>query len=125
QAYREALQLHPAHKPALRGLARALSGIGEYGAAESACRKLIASDSHDAEAWLVLGSVLRARNLPADAESAYRRAIASRPGFAAAHHNLGALLSELERAEEALVELDRARALGLETRESLINRGRT
>jgi tetratricopeptide (TPR) repeat protein len=46
------------------------------------------------------------------------------PNDAIARHNLGALLAQVERAEESIVELDRAAATGLRGRELSFNRGR-
>jgi Flp pilus assembly protein TadD len=68
---------------------------------------------------------LRDQNRLAEAEAAYRQAITVDARYAAAHHNLGSLLSRLERAEEALSALDRARSLGVTGFELAFNRGRT
>ena len=51
---------------------------------------------------------LREQNRLAEAEAAYRRALAISPDHATAHHNLGSLLVGMERAEEALAALERA-----------------
>ena len=59
------------------------------------------------------------------AEAAYRRALSIDDKHALAHHNLGSLLSRMERAEEALTVLERARALGGGGFELDFNRGRT
>jgi tetratricopeptide (TPR) repeat protein len=48
-----------------------------------------------------LGAVLRAAGRPAEAEAAYRHAIALDPGFAAAHYNLGNLLADMDRPDDA------------------------
>ncbi|HUN41277.1 MAG TPA: tetratricopeptide repeat protein [Acetobacteraceae bacterium] len=48
-----------------------------------------------------LGALLRALHKNAEAETAYRRAIALDPGFAAAPYNLGNLLADAGRLEEA------------------------
>jgi Flp pilus assembly protein TadD len=107
-------------------LAYELLGRAELGDAEAACRRaLIACEGRDPQAWTALGVILREQGRVAEAEAAYRQAIALAPTHVPALHNLGALLSQLERAEEALATLDRARALGLSARELDINRGRT
>jgi len=51
--------------------------------------------------------------------------VAARPAYPLAHHNLGALLSHLDRAEEALASLTRARSLGLTGFALAFNRART
>src|SRR6185312_480200 len=56
---------------------------------------------HDAADHSNLGALLRAVGQPADAEAAYRKAIARDPAFAAAPYNLGNLLSDANRLEEA------------------------
>jgi Flp pilus assembly protein TadD len=99
---------------------------GALAEAESACRRALAlSGGRHPGAWTALGVVLREQKRPAESEQAYRRALKEAPRHVPAHHNLGALLSHLERAEEALVSLDRAAALGLKAPELYINRGRT
>jgi Flp pilus assembly protein TadD len=99
---------------------------GAFAEAEAACRRaLVASDGRNPDAWTALGVVLREQGRSTESEAAYRRALAVAPGNVAAHHNLGALLSYLERAEEALAALDRAQSLGLKAPELYINRGRT
>ncbi|HVO47837.1 MAG TPA: putative 2OG-Fe(II) oxygenase [Steroidobacteraceae bacterium] len=93
--------------------------------AEAACQQaLAASNGRDPQAWITLGMVLRQQGRLSDAESAYRRAIALAPNDVYALHALGALLSQMERAEEALAVLNRAQSLGLHARELHINRGR-
>ena len=99
---------------------------GAFGEAERAChRALAASNGRDPHAWTALGVVLREQLRVTEAEAAYRRAITVAPNYIPALHNLGALLSQLERPEEALDALDRAGALGLTARELHMNRGRS
>jgi Flp pilus assembly protein TadD len=85
---------------------------------------LVATNGRDPQTWSALALTLRDQNRLAEAEVAYRQASAVAPAHAAAHHNLGALLAEMERAEEALAELERAASLGLGGHELAFNRGR-
>jgi Flp pilus assembly protein TadD len=123
EAYARALQLLPEHQAARRGLAVTLTDLKRYEEAESECRILLARDARDAEAWGILGIALANRRQFAEAESAYRRAIAIDPQNKAAHHNLGALLVEMERPE-AMAALETARRLGVDGYEVAYNRGR-
>jgi Flp pilus assembly protein TadD len=122
--YRSALQLQPDLRPARLGLARLLNEAGFHAAAEDEARQLLRASDRDAEGWSTLGASLRAQGRFDQAEAAYRRALAITPGYGAARHNLGALLGQLERAEESLAELDRAAAAGVRGPEIGFNRGR-
>lgn len=122
-AYRRALELLAAHRPARRGLALSLHDLKRYPEAEAECRTLLAGDEADAEAWDILGLVLASLDRPMEAERAHRRAIALDPQNKVAQHNLGALLAALERPE-AMAELEKARKLGADGYEVAYNRGR-
>ena len=99
---------------------------GELARAEMLCRKILsAPKGRTSQAWTMLGIALREQRKAAEAESAYRRAIALSPSDAYAHHNLGALLSAQDRPEEALKHLNLAQSLGLNATELYVNRGRT
>lgn len=123
-AYRAALACDPGFRAGRLGLARLLNDLARGEEAESEARVLIERDARDAEAWAVLGEALAGRQLPDQAEAAYRRALDLRPGYAIARHNLGALLAREQRAEEALHELDRAATDGLRGREIQLSRAR-
>lgn len=123
-AYRMALQLSPQLRIARLGLARLLSDASLHTAAAGEAQQLLAANARDAEAWSALGVALRGQGRHAEAEAAYRKALEIAPGYTAARHNLGALLSQQQRAEEALTELDRAASAGLGGREIAFNRGR-
>ncbi len=124
-SYRSALQLNPSQRSARLALCWTLRDQGETAAAEAECRVLLTHDVNDAQAWTALATVLRQALRPVEAEAAYRKALLLKPDYGVARHNLGALLCQLERAEEALVELDRARAQGVSSRELWVNRGHT
>ena len=69
----------------------------------------IALDDGYADAWLGKALMLeRAYGKEAEAEKAYRRALALAPGFPEAHNNLGQLLARQGRTDEALREFDAA-----------------
>jgi len=124
QQYRTALAIDPASRPARLALARLLVAGGIPEAAESEARQLVERDARDADAWVVVGAAQRAQGHLEQAEASYRRALSDRPDHALARHNLGALLGQLQRAEESLAELDRAAGLGAKSRELHFNRGR-
>ena len=124
QQYRTALTIEPTSRPARLALARLLIEGSVPAAAEQEARVLVERDPRDADAWVVVGAAQRALGHPEEAEASYRRALAVRPDFALARHNLGALLGQAHRAEESLAELDRAAALGIAGRELHFNRGR-
>ncbi|AEG50606.1 Tetratricopeptide TPR_2 repeat-containing protein [Sphingobium chlorophenolicum L-1] len=73
-------------------------------------RAALAAHPHDAEAWRLLGCVARAGGKAEEAEQAFRRAIQLAPRHALAHADLCGLLSDLDRAGEAIALLDRAAA---------------
>ena len=82
-------------------------------------------EPRDANGWVGRGMELRAGQQFAAAEAAYRRALQLDPANRIAYHNLGALLSQQERADEALAALEQARARGLQAGSLYINLGRT
>ena len=85
-----------------------LIGRGALGDAEAICqRALAASRGRDPQAWTTLGVVLREQQRERESEAAYRQAILLAPTSVAAHHNLGALLSQLERGELTVDEVVR------------------
>lgn len=125
EAYGEALQIDPMSKPARIGLARSLVDLRQLDAANAEARELTRKLPLDPESWSVLAMVLREQGRLGDAERAYRKSIAIAPGYAAAHHNLGSVLSRMDRAEEALESLNRAESLGVAGYELQFNLGRT
>jgi Flp pilus assembly protein TadD len=124
KAYRSALASDPNESSARLGLARTLNDQGRSAEAEQECRILVAARSEDPVAWSALAMCLRDQERLTDAESAYRRALAIAPDHGATRHNLASLLVRQERSEEALVELEQARAQGTTGFEITFNRGR-
>jgi len=120
--YRAALQDDRRFRPARLGLARTLLALGQASAGEAEADRLIRHDARDAEAWNIRGTALRMQGKFAGAERAFNRALSIHPDYAVARHNLGALLASLSRSEEALVELDRAAAGGIQGPEIAHNR---
>ncbi|MBT8079449.1 MAG: tetratricopeptide repeat protein [Gammaproteobacteria bacterium] len=120
--YRQALQCDPAFRPARIALARQLNATGQHDAALAEATQLTEADAKDAEAWVARGVALRAKNELDEAEEAYRMAIRLKPDYAVAHHNLGALLAQTSRSEEALDELDKSESLGVRGPELAYNR---
>jgi predicted O-linked N-acetylglucosamine transferase (SPINDLY family) len=76
--------------------------------ASAACRTLLASDPDAAEGLLLLGEIEVARGDNSAAAAAWRRAISLRPGDAAMHRRLAALLLQGGETAEALPLLRRA-----------------
>ncbi len=124
QCYREALASDRQHHPARLGLARTLSDLGRYSAAEAECRVLVAADGNNPQCWTALAMTLRAQHRLAEAEAAYRKSIELAPEYGPAHLNLGSLLSQRDRPEDALDALERARAAGIGGAPLAFNRGR-
>ncbi len=92
QAYRDHLALAPGHAAARHNLGAALLDASQPVPAEEALRGAL-KGGHDApETWLVLGRALEAQGRHADAESAYRSALARRPYHFDAHRDLAQLI---------------------------------
>ena len=121
---RRALAVEPHSRTARLALARLLIRVGRCAEAESEARPLLVRDNRDAEAWATIAGAQRDQGKLAEAEASYRKALAVRPEYTLARHNLGALLGQLERAEESLAELDRAAQLGATGPELHFNRAR-
>lgn len=121
---RHAVAADPQSRAARLALARLLDRGGAHAQAEAEARTLVERNGMDAEAWAAVASAERGQGRLAEAEASYRKALAARPDYAIARHNLGALLGHLERAEESLGELDRAASLGVKGPELQFNRAR-
>lgn len=125
RSYRESLACDASNAAAQLGLARTLNDLGEHASAEEQCRSLVAARPRDPQAWSALAMALRDQQKLGEAEAAYRKAIEVDAGHGPAWHNLGSVLSRMERAEEALEALDGAQARGVQGFELAFNRART
>jgi uncharacterized protein (TIGR02466 family) len=121
---KQALAIEPGSRPARLGLARVLSKRGAHSEAEAAARPLLVADEGDTDAWVAIADAQSAQGNKEAAEASYRCALRTRGEHAVARHNLGALLSQVGRAEESLAELDRAARLGAQGPELCFNRAR-
>ncbi|MDA1371219.1 MAG: putative 2OG-Fe(II) oxygenase [Proteobacteria bacterium] len=120
--YQKALHHDSSFRPARLGLARLLCEMGEYDAAEQQALALLDKNRADAEAWVNLGVSQRGREHYAEAEEAYLKAIALKPAYGVARHNLGALLIQINRPEDALSQLELAMTHGVTGPEIDFNR---
>ena len=89
------LVAQPVYGSELRALAALQSG--RYEEAMGYVRALLAADDRAATVWSLYGAVLDRSGHPAEAEPAFRRALALFPGSAEAHFGLGAALANLGR----------------------------
>jgi tetratricopeptide (TPR) repeat protein len=85
--------------------AEAAMAKSDWKTAETALNLWLATNPTDPQALFDSGYVADAQNRPADAESFYRRAIASDPKSFEAHLSLGLLLARQGNAEDARPEL--------------------
>ncbi|MDB4986051.1 MAG: domain protein putative component of TonB system [Myxococcaceae bacterium] len=90
--------------------AEALLAKGDADAARSKFEQAVQADAGDVRALLGLGLSLEALDKPAEAERAYRAALAAEPSFAEAHNNLGLLLRDRGDDAKAIEELELATA---------------
>ncbi len=121
-AYRDALRLDQSLRAARLGLGRLLNETGQSKKAEIEAHELIGRNADDVEAWAVLGVSLRNQGRYGESEAAWRKALEINPRYGVARHNLGALLAQLSRSEEALVQLDLAATAGVRGLEIDFNR---
>lgn len=84
---------------------------GRLAEAERACRRVLAAEPDQAQAWLQLGLVCDALGRTDEAAGCYQQAIRAQPALAEAHYNLGNSLRNLGRVEEAVHSFQRALAI--------------
>ena len=98
-------------------LGNALGGQADLDKAVAACRRPLA------EVCTSRGNALRARKQLAEAEAAYRQAIALQPDYAPAHTNLGNVLDDQKKPAEAVAAYRQAIALQPDLPEPHLNLG--
>lgn len=107
--------LYPARSTAYHNLAAALGDAGLAERAEAAARTAFALGGKAPETWLVLARALQSQNRLEDAEEAFRKAAALRPGYVEALRDLAQLVwMRTGRLDAALAEL----APGLKTEQA-------
>ncbi len=120
QLFNQAIDKDPTYGAAYAGLATcyvllpqySLRPTSEYAPqARAAATRALALDDSSAEAHTALAMVKEYSRDMAGSEEQYKEAIRLNPNFATAHQWYGALLSELGRTNDALVELSRAEEL--------------
>jgi serine/threonine-protein kinase len=112
--YRTAIDLK--HTGAHSNLGVALRDKGDLDGSIAEYQKAIDFDPNDSTAHYNLGFALRAKKDLDGAIAANRRALAIDPDYAEAHCNLGIALREQGQFAEALEELRRGHALGIQRR---------
>ena len=95
------LQRHPVQPDALHLLGAVRLAGGDFAAACDALGRAALAAPKNAELLNTYGSALRRSGRPADAEAAYRAALAIRKAFPEAQFNLGNVLAESGRTVEA------------------------
>ena len=120
QYFHEAIARSPGYAPAYAGLADAYTLLGVYGIlpraeteerAFAAATKAIELDESLAEAHASLGYIQKNQFHWSTAEASFKRAIALKPGYGAAHHWYASYLAQLGRFPEAIVEIKTALSL--------------
>jgi tetratricopeptide (TPR) repeat protein len=120
QYFHEAIARSPNYAPAYAGLADAYTLLGVYGIlprletesrAFAAATKAIELDDSLAEAHASLGYIQKNQFHWSQAEESFKRAIALKPGYVAAHHWYASYLAQVGRLPEAIVEIKTALSL--------------
>jgi len=108
KAYRTALRINPASVAARENLAGVLAAQGLAGEARETLAPLPVSSTADARTWLQIGVAEYQKGRYADAEKAFRKALALNPAFVEASLILARVLSATGRSAEAEDELNKA-----------------
>jgi len=119
--YRQALAADPTFRLARLALTRILILLEQYQKGEDEAQILIKSNASDAEAWVAMAACNRGLKKYSQAERFYEAALKINPDYGAARQNLGALLTQLNRHEEALVQLELASNAGVTGSEVSVN----
>jgi protein O-GlcNAc transferase len=102
----------------------ALHQQGQLDAAEAIYRQVLGRDGNHVSAWQLRGVIRYQQKLPAEALPLLERAVALDPANAASLNNLGNVLIDLHRFEDAVDALRRATALRPEAADMRANLGR-
>ncbi|MFT7472108.1 MAG: hypothetical protein ACI8XU_002005 [Kiritimatiellia bacterium] len=122
QHYRLALTTDSSFRQARLALARLLISVQRHPQGEKESLILIQQNKRDAEAWVALAACYRGQKEYPRAEQAFAEALKIRPDYGTARQNLGALLTQLNRHDEALKQLELAIKCGVTAPEVNINR---
>ena len=106
--YAKALELDPEHAPSLFRTAALHTRRGDHDAAEGYWTRYAEATGGAAGAWVNVGVAREVAGRPAEAEAAYRRALAADPTDGTARANLGMLLARDGRVQEASSQLSSA-----------------
>ncbi|NKB90493.1 MAG: tetratricopeptide repeat protein [Acidobacteria bacterium] len=109
--FEQAVTLDPAHSNARAGLANAYAKRARYTGhdarwierAEAEARRAVAIDRLNPRAHKALGLSLSTRGALSGAAAAYRQAVKLNPDYGTALANLGVVLHEIGRSDEALI----------------------
>jgi TolB-like protein/Tfp pilus assembly protein PilF/DNA-binding winged helix-turn-helix (wHTH) protein len=107
----QALDLDATLTETEKALAALYNSGGQYVAASSILRVLLARNPDDADGYIGLGRSLEGLGQPAEAEREYRRAVAVEPAFWGAHNALGAFLLSQGRVDDAAASFQRVTEL--------------
>jgi tetratricopeptide (TPR) repeat protein len=97
--------------------------LGDFKAAEAACRRVIALQPGAFAAWDNLGIALMLQGRNTEAEPCFRRALEINPSHAGAYNNLGNLLHNSGQLQTALVNFEKAILLNPSYAEAYNNQG--
>jgi tetratricopeptide (TPR) repeat protein len=108
--YKTAIKLNPILPECHYNLGLLYMHRNDFENASTELKKEIAIDP-DADTWNSLGGCMVAMKKMDEAEKAYRESIRLKPDYARAHYNLGVVLEETGRRNEAVMEVEKATLL--------------
>ncbi len=104
--FRAALDESPGYVEGLLGMVRVALARADLETAQGFATEALELAPGSAEAWFLSGELARVQAEFGDALSAYSRALELNPGHMRARNSRASVLLELERPDEALVDLD-------------------
>ena len=104
EIYKQILDIHPDHVPAMQRLGRSLGNIGRYDKALDMLHRASALAPDNAEIYYDMGTIYHSRNLPSEELNAYVRAIRTDPRMAQAHFSIALLFLRQGNRKLALQE---------------------